>query len=221
MKTGLLLLLPSMPVFTWPTIMTSRLKLHEDWAATPAAIDACLHVADYYDIQAMIHTDTLNESGCLEQTVEAFDGRTIHAYHAEGAGGGHAPDIISICGEINVLPSSTNPTRPYTKNTVEEALDMLIICHHLDSRETQGRRVELQWLSATVDELEPTTHVFRRQGVVPLSTCSPPRKPTPALLEQRRKGRFRHPAPALHDQRDKDRFRNLAPALLDRSSSGG
>lgn len=108
------------------------LKLHEDWAATPAAIDACLRVADYYDIQAMIHTDTLNEAGCLEQTIEAFDGRTIHAYHAEGAGGGHAPDIISICGELNVLPSSTNPTRPYTKNTVEEALDMLIICHHLD-----------------------------------------------------------------------------------------
>lgn len=108
------------------------LKLHEDWASTPAAIDACLQVADFYDIQAMIHTDTLNESGCLEQTIEAFDGRTIHAYHAEGAGGGHAPDIISICGELNVLPSSTNPTRPYTRNTIEEALDMLIICHHLD-----------------------------------------------------------------------------------------
>lgn len=108
------------------------LKLHEDWAATPATIDACLQVADFYDIQAMIHTDTLNESGCLEQTIEAFDGRTIHAYHAEGAGGGHAPDIISICGELNVLPSSTNPTRPYTRNTIEEALDMLIICHHLD-----------------------------------------------------------------------------------------
>ncbi|XP_077510313.1 urease subunit alpha-like isoform X1 [Amblyomma americanum] len=108
------------------------LKLHEDWACTPAAIDACLQVADFYDIQALIHTDTLNEGGCLEQTVEAFDGRTIHAYHAEGAGGGHAPDIISICGEPNVLPSSTNPTRPYTRNTIEEALDMLIICHHLD-----------------------------------------------------------------------------------------
>ncbi|CAN8016627.1 unnamed protein product [Ixodes persulcatus] len=108
------------------------LKLHEDWASTPAAIDACLKVADHYDIQALIHTDTLNESGCLEQTVEAFAGRCIHAYHAEGAGGGHAPDIIAVCGEPNVIPSSTNPTRPYTKNTVDEALDMLIICHHLD-----------------------------------------------------------------------------------------
>ncbi|XP_064459657.1 urease subunit alpha-like isoform X2 [Ornithodoros turicata] len=108
------------------------LKLHEDWASTPAAIDACLKVADAYDVQALIHTDTLNESGCLEQTVEAFDGRTIHAYHAEGAGGGHAPDVIAVCGEQNVLPSSTNPTRPYTRNTIDEALDMLIICHHLD-----------------------------------------------------------------------------------------
>ncbi|KAM7310303.1 urease subunit alpha isoform X2 [Ixodes scapularis] len=108
------------------------LKLHEDWASTPAAIDACLQVADHYDIQALIHTDTLNESGCLEQTLEAFAGRCIHAYHAEGAGGGHAPDIIAVCGEPNVIPSSTNPTRPYTKNTVDEALDMLIICHHLD-----------------------------------------------------------------------------------------
>ncbi len=108
------------------------LKLHEDWGTTPAAIDACLSVADKYDIQVAIHTDTLNESGFLEDTLAAFKGRTIHTYHTEGAGGGHAPDIIRACGEANVLPSSTNPTRPYTVNTVDEHLDMLMVCHHLD-----------------------------------------------------------------------------------------
>ncbi len=110
------------------------LKLHEDWGTTPAAIDACLSVADEYDVQVAIHTDTLNESGFVENTVAAFKGRTIHAFHTEGAGGGHAPDIIKLCGEANVLPSSTNPTRPYTVNTVDEHLDMLMVCHHLDSR---------------------------------------------------------------------------------------
>ena len=109
------------------------LKLHEDWGTTPAAIDCCLSVADDYDIQVMIHTDTLNESGFLETTLSAFKGRTIHTYHTEGAGGGHAPDIIRACGELNVLPSSTNPTRPYTVNTLDEHLDMLMVCHHLDS----------------------------------------------------------------------------------------
>ncbi|MCB9942491.1 MAG: urease subunit alpha [Geminicoccaceae bacterium] len=109
------------------------LKLHEDWGTTPAAIDCCLAVADDYDIQVMIHTDTLNESGFVENTTAAFKGRTIHAFHTEGAGGGHAPDIIRVCGEANVLPSSTNPTRPYTKNTIDEHLDMLMVCHHLDS----------------------------------------------------------------------------------------
>ncbi len=108
------------------------LKLHEDWGTTPAAIDCCLSVADAMDVQVMIHTDTLNESGFVEQTVAALKGRTIHAFHTEGAGGGHAPDIIRICGEDHVLPSSTNPTRPFTVNTVEEHLDMLMVCHHLD-----------------------------------------------------------------------------------------
>lgn len=108
------------------------LKLHEDWGTTPAAIDCCLGVADKYDVQVAIHTDTLNESGFVEDTVAAFKGRAIHTYHTEGAGGGHAPDIIKVCGEANVLPSSTNPTRPYTINTIDEHLDMLMVCHHLD-----------------------------------------------------------------------------------------
>ncbi|AAV94996.1 urease subunit alpha [Ruegeria pomeroyi] len=108
------------------------LKLHEDWGTTPAAIDCCLSVADAMDVQVMIHTDTLNESGFVENTVAAMKGRTIHAFHTEGAGGGHAPDIIKICGEEHVLPSSTNPTRPFTVNTLEEHLDMLMVCHHLD-----------------------------------------------------------------------------------------
>jgi urease subunit alpha len=108
------------------------LKLHEDWGTTPAAIDCCLSVADAMDVQVMIHTDTLNESGFVEHTVAALKGRTIHAFHTEGAGGGHAPDIIKICGLPNVLPSSTNPTRPFTVNTVDEHLDMLMVCHHLD-----------------------------------------------------------------------------------------
>lgn len=110
------------------------LKLHEDWGTTPAAIDCCLGVADELDVQVMIHTDTLNESGFVENTIEAFKNRVIHAFHTEGAGGGHAPDIIKVCGLENVLPSSTNPTRPYTVNTVDEHLDMLMVCHHLDSR---------------------------------------------------------------------------------------
>jgi len=110
------------------------LKLHEDWGTTPAAIDTCLSVADEFDIQVAIHTDTLNEAGFVESTLAAFKGRTIHTYHSEGAGGGHAPDIIRVCGEANVLPSSTNPTRPFTTNTIDEHLDMLMVCHHLDSR---------------------------------------------------------------------------------------
>lgn len=108
------------------------LKLHEDWGSTPAAIDCCLAVADKYDVQVAIHTDTLNEAGFVEDTIKAFKGRTIHTYHTEGAGGGHAPDIIKACGMANVLPSSTNPTRPYTVNTIDEHLDMLMVCHHLD-----------------------------------------------------------------------------------------
>ena len=108
------------------------MKLHEDWGTTPAAIDCCLNVAEQFDVQVAIHTDTLNESGFVEDTLAAFKGRTIHTYHTEGAGGGHAPDIIRACGAPNVLPSSTNPTRPYTINTVDEHLDMLMVCHHLD-----------------------------------------------------------------------------------------
>ena len=109
-------------------------KLHEDWGSTPAAIDCCLSVADEMDVQVLIHTDTLNESGFVESTIAAFKGRTIHTFHTEGAGGGHAPDIIKVCGEPNVIPSSTTPTRPYTLNTLEEALDMVMITHHLDRR---------------------------------------------------------------------------------------
>src|SRR5215204_4053202 len=108
------------------------LKLHEDWGTTPAAIDCCLGVADEMDVQVAIHTDTLNEAGFVEETIAAFKGRTIHTFHSEGAGGGHAPDIIRVCGELNVLPSSTNPTRPFTVNTIAEHLDMLMVCHHLD-----------------------------------------------------------------------------------------
>jgi urease subunit alpha len=108
------------------------LKLHEDWGTSPAAIDCCLGVAEQYDVQVAIHTDTLNESGFVEASIAAFKGRTIHTYHSEGAGGGHAPDILRVCGERNVLPSSTNPTRPYTVNTLDEHLDMLMVCHHLD-----------------------------------------------------------------------------------------
>jgi len=110
------------------------LKLHEDWGTTPAAIDCCLSVADDHDVQVMIHTDTLNESGFVEDTIEAFKGRTIHAFHTEGAGGGHAPDIMKVAGLANVLPSSTNPTRPFTVNTIDEHLDMLMVCHHLSSK---------------------------------------------------------------------------------------
>ncbi len=110
----------------------SSMKLHEDWGTTPAAIDCCLSVADRFDVPVMIHTDTLNESGFVEDTIAAFKGRTIHAFHTEGAGGGHAPDILRVAGLPNVLPSSTNPTRPYTSNTLDEHLDMLMVCHHLD-----------------------------------------------------------------------------------------
>jgi urease subunit alpha len=110
------------------------LKLHEDWCTTPAAIDVCLGVADELDVQVAIHTDTLNESGFVDDSIRAFKGRTIHTFHSEGAGGGHAPDIIRVCGEPNVLPSSTNPTRPFTVNTIDEHLDMLMVCHHLDSK---------------------------------------------------------------------------------------
>src|SRR5207249_1963172 len=108
------------------------LKLHEDWGTTPSAIDCCLALAEDEDVQVTIHTDTLNESGYVDDSIAAFKGRTIHTYHSEGAGGGHAPDILRVCGEPNVIPSSTNPTRPFTVNTLDEHLDMLMVCHHLD-----------------------------------------------------------------------------------------
>jgi urease alpha subunit len=110
------------------------LKLHEDWGSTPAAIDRCLEVADEFDVQVAIHTDTINETGFVEDTIAAIKGRTIHTYHTEGAGGGHSPDIIRLCGEVNVLPSSTNPTMPFTRNTLDEHLDMLMVCHHLSPK---------------------------------------------------------------------------------------
>jgi len=122
------------PLIEQVTAGACGLKLHEDWGTTPSAIDTCLSVADDLDVQVAIHTDTLNESGFVENTIAAFKDRTIHAFHTEGAGGGHAPDIIRLCGEANVLPSSTNPTRPFTVNTVDEHLDMLMVCHHLDAR---------------------------------------------------------------------------------------
>ena len=114
------------------------LKLHEDWGTTPKAIDTCLNVADLFDVQVAIHTDTLNEAGFVEDTIRAIAGRTIHTYHTEGAGGGHAPDIIKIAALLNVIPSSTNPTMPYTVNTLDEHLDMLMVCHHLDSKVTEN-----------------------------------------------------------------------------------
>jgi urease subunit alpha len=124
------------------------LKLHEDWGTTPAAIDCCLSVAEEYDVQVTIHTDTLNESGFVEASIAAFKGRTIHTYHTEGAGGGHAPDIIRICGEMNVLPSSTNPTRPYTVNTIDEHLDMLMVCHHLEDVAFAESRIRGETIAA-------------------------------------------------------------------------
>ncbi len=125
------------------------LKLHEDWGTTPAAIDTCLRVADDFDVQVAIHTDTFNESGLRRRHASRrFAGRAIHTYHTEGAGGGHAPDIIKACGMPNVLPSSTNPTRPYTVNTIDEHLDMLMVCHHLESVHARGRRVRRDRASA-------------------------------------------------------------------------
>lgn len=134
------------------------LKLHEDWGTTPAAIDNCLSVADKFDIQVTIHTDTLNESSCVEHTIAAFKGRTIHTYHSEGAGGGHAPDIIKICSEPNVLPSSTNPTRPFTKNTIDEHLDMLMVCHHLNPNNGEDVKFAESRIRAETIQAEDILH---------------------------------------------------------------
>lgn len=134
------------------------LKLHEDWGTTPAAIDNCLSVADKFDVQVTIHTDTLNESSCVEHTIAAFKGRTIHTYHSEGAGGGHAPDIIKICSEPNVLPSSTNPTRPFTKNTIDEHLDMLMVCHHLNPNNGEDVKFAESRIRAETIQAEDILH---------------------------------------------------------------
>src|SRR5262249_32306705 len=122
------------PLVHQPRARPCGLKLHEDWGTTPPAIDCCLAVAEQHDVQVTIHTDTLNESGFVDDSIAAFAGRTIHTYHSEGAGGGHAPDIIKVCGVPHVLPSSTNPPRPFTVNTLDEPLDMLMVCHHLDPK---------------------------------------------------------------------------------------
>src|SRR5438093_3265806 len=162
------------------------LKLHEDWGTTPSAIDRCLDVADEFDVQVAIHTDTLNETGFVEDTIDAIGGRTIHTYHTEGAGGGHAPDIIRLCGEPNVLPSSTNPTRPYTVNTIDEHLDMLMVCHHLDPkipedvafadsrirRETMAAEDILQDLGA-FSIIASDSHALGRVGEAVLRTWRP------------------------------------------------
>lgn len=134
------------------------LKLHEDWGTTPAAIDACLNVAEEFDIQVTIHTDTLNESCCVEDSIAAFKGRTIHTYHSEGAGGGHAPDIIKVCGDPNIIPSSTNPTRPYTVNTIDEHVDMLMVCHHLDTNIAEDVAFAESRIRATTIQAEDILH---------------------------------------------------------------
>jgi urease subunit alpha len=134
------------------------MKLHEDWGSTPAAIDACLRIADETGIQVAIHTDTLNEAGYLQSTLQAIDGRTIHAYHTEGAGGGHAPDIIEMAGQPHVLPSSTNPTRPHTVNTIDEHLDMLIVCHHLNPRIPEDLAFAESRIRATTIAAEDVLH---------------------------------------------------------------
>jgi len=141
----------------------AALKLHEDWGTTPAAIDCCLSVADEYDVQVMIHTDTLNESGFVESTIDAVAGRTIHAFHTEGAGGGHAPDIIKVCALPNFLPSSTNPTRPYTINTIDEHLDMLMVCHHLDSNIPEDIAFAESRIRKETIAAEDITHVANRR----------------------------------------------------------
>jgi len=165
----------------------AALKLHEDWGTTPGAIDNCLAVADAHDVQVMLHTDTLNESGFVEDTIAAINGRTIHAFHTEGAGGGHAPDIIKVCGLANILPSSTNPTRPYTANTVAEHLDMLMVCHHLDSSIPEdvafaASRIRKETIAAedilhdmgAFSIIASDSQAMGRVGEVIIRTCRPP-----------------------------------------------
>ena len=215
------------------------LKLHEDWGTTPAAIDCCLTVADRYDVQVAIHTDTLNESGYVDDSIAAFKGRTIHTYHTEGAGGGHAPDIIRVCGEPNVLPSSTNPTRPYTVNTLDEHLDMLMVCHHLDTNipedvafaesrirgETIAAEDVLHDLGA-ISMISSDSQAMGRVGEVITRTWQTAHKMRaqrgPLAGEQ---GRGRQPAhPPLHRQvhdQSRDRARRRPRDRLGRSRQAG
>ena len=191
------------------------LKLHEDWGTTPAAIDSCLSVADDYDVQVMIHTDTLNESGFVEDTIAAIKGRTIHAFHTEGAGGGHAPDIIKVAGLPNVIPSSTNPTRPYTVNTIAEHLDMLMVCHHLSPSipediafaESRIRKETIAAEDILHDHRRLLDHLLRQPGHGPRRRSGDPhladrrQDEAAARLAAAGKGRQRQfPRQALHRQ---------------------
>ena len=215
------------------------LKLHEDWGTTPAAIDACLSVADEFDVQVAIHTDTLNEAGFVEDTIAAIAGRTIHTYHTEGAGGGHAPDIIRLCGEPNVLPSSTNPTMPFTRNTLDEHLDMLMVCHHLSSKVPEDvafadSRIRPETIAAedvlhdlgAISMMSSDSQAMGRIGEVICRTWQ-----TADKMKQQRgplAGRFggrRQPARAplhreVHDQPG-DRARHLDRSRVDRSRQAG
>ena len=217
----------------------SGLKLHEDWGTTPAAIDQCLAVADEFDVQVAIHTDTLNEAGFVEDTIAAIKGRTIHTYHTEGAGGGHAPDIIRLCGEPNVLPSSTNPTMPFTRNTLDEHLDMLMVCHHLspkvpedvafaDSRirpETIAAEDVLHDLGA-ISMMSSDSQAMGRIGEVICRTLADRRQDEAAARRARRRfGARRQPArPPLHREvhdQSGDRARHRVRGRIDRGREAG
>ncbi len=209
------------------------LKLHEDWGTTPAAIDCCLSVAEQHDVQVTIHTDTLNESGFVEASIAAFKGRTIHTYHTEGAGGGHAPDIIRVCGEPNVLPSSTNPTRPYTVNTLDEHLDMLMVCHHLDPNLPEDvafaeSRIRGETIAAedilhdlgAISMMSSDSQAMGRIGEVITRTWQTADKMQPAARPPaRRNGRQRQPPHQalhrqIHDQpRDRARHGHLIGSI--------
>ncbi len=217
------------------------LKLHEDWGTTPAAIGVCLGVAEEFDVQVAIHTDTLNEAGFVEDTLAAFKGRVIHTYHSEGAGGGHAPDIIRVCGEANVLPSSTNPTRPFTVNTIDEHLDMLMVCHHLDTNIPEDvafaeSRIRAETIAAedllhdlgAFSMMSSDSQAMGRIGETITRTWQTAHKMkvqfgklepdgTPGAEEARRRRQF--PRPALHREihdQPRARSRNGARSRLDR-----
>ena len=211
------------------------MKLHEDWGTTPAAIDNCLSVADEMDVQVMIHTDTLNESGFVENTIAAFKGRTIHAFHTEGAGGGHAPDIIKVCGLPNVLPSSTNPTRPFTVNTIDEHLDMLMVCHHLDPSITEDlafaeSRIRKETIAAedilhdigALSMMSSDSQAMGRVGEVIIrtwQTADKMKRQRGRMKEEKRRER-QFPRPPLHCEihdQPRHRPRRVAPHRLHRT----